>query len=111
MLLLCGRIAGSFRISKEGRSHVTDTIKAVVGTIRKGHKGSFAIATAEGIEGSVTFSLKKGVWKEKGHPKKGDSIFLSDLRQTNSGWRALSARFWKPSDEQQKQPKQRKALP
>ncbi len=87
---------------------MTQSLKGVVSEVLKGHRGDYAIATAVGVEGSITFSLSPDVWKEKAHPAKKDRVFLSDLRQTRNGWRAFNTRFWQPSDEPSKQPKQQK---
>ena len=81
-----------------------NTIKAVVHkVIRDGTHGPFAVATSEGIDGSVTFSLDPSVWKEKEWPESGMVVSLGKLRKKRAGWRAKEVRFWKPSDEQSQQ--------
>jgi hypothetical protein len=64
-------------------------LKAVVQSIvPKGKHGPFAIATFEGLKGSVTFSLEPTVWKEAEWPEEGMYVFLANLRQKRAGWRA-----------------------
>jgi hypothetical protein len=63
-----------------------------------GRHGPYAIATIEGL-GSVTFSLERGVWDEDDEPKPGEIVILSKLREKRAGWRAMQARYAKPSDE------------
>jgi len=53
------------------------------------------------IKGTITFSLNKSVWKEKRWPEPGTWVFLADIEERRAGWRALFARFWKPTDRQQ----------
>lgn len=62
---------------------------------------SYAVAKADGISGTVTFSLhsSREVWRESEYPEPGVSVALSNLRKGVRGWRALSARFLRPSDE------------
>jgi hypothetical protein len=62
---------------------------------------SYAVARADGISGTVTFSLHRSreVWVEDEYPEPGVSVALSNLRKGVRGWRALSARFLRPSDE------------
>lgn len=78
-------------------------IKAVVQAIVPGNSshGPYVTANNRKLKGSVTFSLRASVWQEKSKPKPGDSVFLDDVRENRSGWRAHVARFWKPSDEQE----------
>lgn len=78
-----------------------DCLKAVVqAIIPQGKHGPFAVATSEGLDGSVTFSLEPTVWKEAEWPEEGMCVFLANLRQKRAGWRAKLGRFWKLSDEQ-----------
>jgi len=78
-----------------------DAIKAVVqNVIPQGRHGPFAIATSEKVEGSITFSLKENVWQEQEWPEQGMVVALSNLRKKRAGWRAMSGRFLRPSDEQ-----------
>jgi len=72
-------------------------ITAVVqDVIQNGRHGPYAVATSDGIEGSITFSLKPGVWQEKVVPEPGISVILSDLQKKRAGWRALCGRFQTP---------------
>lgn len=66
------------------------------------HGSPFAVATSEELLGSITFSLDPDVWKEKTIPQNGTFVCLSDIQLKRAGWRALNARFWRPSDEQAK---------
>lgn len=76
-------------------------IKAVVQkVVSEGKHGPFAVATSETVEGSITFSLNKSVWHESDLPKEGTMVMLSGLRKKRAGWRAMSGRFYQPSDEQ-----------
>lgn len=76
-------------------------IKAVVQKVVPGGKhGPFAVATSEGLGGSVTFSLEPTIWQEKEWPEEGMYVLLGKLRQKRAGWRAKTGRFFKPSDEQ-----------
>lgn len=78
-----------------------DTIKAVVEKVITGGKhGPYAIATHDGFEGSVTFSLEPTVWQEKDRPEPGSVVHLSSITQKRAGWRAKKGRYWNPSDEQ-----------
>lgn len=75
--------------------------KAVVQkVILQGKHGSFVVATSEELKGSVTFSLEPTVWMEEEYPEEGVCVLLGKLRQKRAGWRAKTARFFKPSDEQ-----------
>ena len=69
--------------------------------ILDGKHGPYAIATSEHIRGSITFSLKRSVWHEGDTPEPGVRVMLSCLRKKQAGWRALSGRFERPSDESQ----------
>ena len=77
-------------------------IKATVTSIvpkNKNH-GAYAVAKAQGVEGSITFSLRPAVWSERSKPEPRDNVFLDDVRKNGSGFRSHVARFWRPSDEQ-----------
>ena len=63
----------------------------------KGEHGPYAITSCDEYEGSVTFSLKKPVWKEDSWPEPGTYVLLSAIREKRSGFRAMSARFKPPS--------------
>lgn len=84
-------------------------IKSVVQkVVSRGKHGPFAVATSETVEGSITFSLDKSVWHESDLPKEGVMVMLSDLRKKRAGWRAMSGRFYQPSDEQTERRKKMK---
>ncbi len=75
-------------------------IKAVVQkVVKKAKHGPYAVATSEGVKGSITFSLGEGIWKEKSLPERGYVVLLNDLRKKRAGWRAEQARFLRPADE------------
>jgi hypothetical protein len=82
-----------------------NTLKAIVHEIvvPTGKHGPYAVATAEGLTGSVTFSLDPSVWKESEWPERGMEVLLGKLRKKRAGWRAKEGRFLKPSDEQLQQ--------
>lgn len=73
----------------------------VVDVIRGKHP--FAVTATAGIGGTVTFSLQKEhrVWTENRLPLKGQTVVLDDLtHMEDKGWRALSARPYRPEDEE-----------
>lgn len=74
-------------------------IRGIVQKIVNGQHGLYAVATAEEVKGSITFSLEKPIWSEKGWPEKGTFVVLSELCKKRAGWRAMRARFLRPSDE------------
>lgn len=75
-------------------------IRAIVQkVVTEGEHGPYAVATSKEVEGSVTFSLESSVWQEPDLPESGTEVVLSELRKKRAGWRAMSARFFKPSDE------------
>lgn len=76
-----------------------DNLTATVTSLRSGRFGPFAIASSDMVDGSVTFSLRQPVWDETRDPEPGDTVYLSTLRRTKAGWRALRGRFLKPADE------------
>ena len=79
-----------------------EAIKAVVRKVfPDGRYGSYALATSTEVKGTITFSLDKSVWQEDELPETGMFVLLSNLRQKKVGWRALSGRFFQPSDERQ----------
>jgi len=65
-----------------------------------GPHGPYAVARNDVLH-SVTFSLTPDVWQEKDYPDAGLYVILSQIRRTRAGWRAKSARYLTPSDEQQ----------
>ena len=77
-----------------------DEYRAVVQQVIQGKHGPYAVATSDQIEGSITFSLDPDVWKENEHPRNGYEVVLGDVRNKRAGWRAHSARFVRPTDEQ-----------
>ena len=78
---------------------MSDAIRAVVQKVAEGEHGLYAIATSPEVKGSITFSLVNGVWQDRGVPDKGMHVMLSDLRRKRAGWRAMSGRFVRPSDD------------
>jgi hypothetical protein len=77
-----------------------EEIKAVVQkAVSEGNHGPFAVATSENIDGSITFALKPTVWQEDEWPEPGMIVILGKLRKKRAGWRAMKARFLRPSDE------------
>lgn len=83
------------------------SVKAVVQKVLpKGRHGPYAVAKAERIDGSITFSLEPAVWNEKDWPKTGEFVLLSKFRQKRAGWRAMAARFFGPSDKQRAKSKE-----
>ncbi len=78
-----------------------DENDAVRGIIQKidsdGKHGPYAIAMVESL-GSVTFSLERRVWSEDDKPGPGEIVILSKLREKRAGWRAMRARYVRPSD-------------
>lgn len=84
------------------RCLVPDQIKGTVRRIIKnGRNGPYLVATSQDIAGSITVSLQRHIWRERRRPDVGVHLHLSDLQSTEAGWRAMSARFWRPSDEEQ----------
>ena len=74
---------------------------AVVQSIVKGKHGDYVVTTSDKIKGSITFSLRKEVWQEKGNPELGVRVVLSELRKKRGGWYACKARFFRPEDEEE----------
>ncbi len=66
--------------------------------VKNGHHGPYAVATVADFE-SVTFSLLSPIWMEEGEPEPGTYVILSDIQKKRSGWRAMRARFFRPSDD------------
>lgn len=94
-------------MTNSNRTRVTDgSIDNVRAKVTKvdtdGRYGPFAIAVADGFNGSITFFLgDEDLWPEASKPDVGDFVLLSDLRKKQAGWRAMKARFFKPGDEPQ----------
>lgn len=89
---------------KEGQQG-TESVRAVVQAVAEGKHGPYAIVEVEGLgqtpspfDGSLTFSISEGVWSENVWPSAGEVVVLSQLRKKRAGWRAMKARFLKPSD-------------
>ncbi|MFI5240413.1 MAG: hypothetical protein ACHQUB_01770 [Candidatus Saccharimonadia bacterium] len=80
----------------EATEHLNATVQAVL----PGPHGPYVVATAVGLFGSITFALSEPVWLETDTPERGAMVVLSDLRRKQAGWRALSARYFRPEDEQ-----------
>ncbi|MBI2086589.1 MAG: hypothetical protein HYT69_00195 [Candidatus Zambryskibacteria bacterium] len=67
--------------------------------VPNGQHGPYAIAQDEDQKlGSVTFSLTPDVWPEKRFPEPGSEVVLEDFQKKRAGWRAMSARFFRPED-------------
>lgn len=75
--------------------------------VSSGLHGPYVVTKVEGL-GSVTFALENGVWDEADTPKPGEIVLLSKLREKRNGWRAMCARYVKPSDASSKEGKQPK---
>jgi len=73
-------------------------MKAIVQKLVPGKHGSYAVALSDSLSGSITFSLKDA-WKEQQLPVEGSAVFLEDVQAKRAGWRATSARFFRPDDE------------
>ncbi|MCX6713114.1 MAG: hypothetical protein NTY66_02825 [Candidatus Vogelbacteria bacterium] len=73
-----------------------------------GRHGPYAVARCDELSnlGPITFSLKPEVWEEKAWPETGTVIIISNLTKKRAGWRATSARFFQPADEQQSKEKE-----
>lgn len=74
-------------------------IRAVVCDIVQGRHGPYAVAQAEGVEGSITFALTRPCWQEEDVPELGVCVVLWSLRRKRAGWRAMKARLVQLSDE------------
>lgn len=74
--------------------------EGLVTSIANGKHGKYAVTKVEGCGGSVTFSLDAKTWHEEKEPIIGDMVTLGGLTSRSSGWRASSARFFTPGDQQ-----------
>lgn len=87
-------------------SHESERRDVVIATVQSvvRDRYPYAIATAPGVSGTVTFSLgqDRKVWQEEVWPEHGMKVVLGELRK-KQGWRAFKARFYRPSDEESKQ--------
>lgn len=92
------------RVRKEAYMEAVTAI--VQDVVRRGRHGPYAVATSDKIGGSITFSLDSNVWQEQAVPEPGTHVYLTDLRKKRAGWRALSGRFTRPSDEHQQPSKE-----
>lgn len=86
------------------------TLLATITKVVKGKHGFYAVAISsfDSQEICITFSLEKEVLEEDialtPHVLQqlpGISVVLSNIVKKEKGWRALHARFYKPSDEGQ----------
>jgi hypothetical protein len=66
--------------------------------VKDGKHGAYAVARCEALSFSITFSLSSPVWDEKDKPEEGTFVSLSDIRKKRAGWRAMSARYVRPTD-------------
>ena len=75
-------------------------VKASVSKVDlKGRHGPYAVALSSEVRGTITFSLGEPTWWDHSIPVEGAVVMLSDLQKMPKGWRAMSARFFRPSDE------------
>lgn len=65
--------------------------------LKCGQHGPYAV-TRDPKLGSVTFSLTPEVWHENRFPESGSEVVLEDFQKKRAGWRAMSARFFRPGD-------------
>ena len=72
----------------------------VVDVVRPEDKAPYAVTRREDTDELVTITLQKRYWREGDDPESGDTVLLSKFRKTGKGWRAMSGRFFRPSDEQ-----------
>lgn len=68
--------------------------------ISKGRHGPYAVARDDEL-GVITFSLKPPVWQESSYPEPGTMVDVSNVHMKKAGWRALSACFVRPDEQQQ----------
>jgi len=80
---------------------LTKYVAIVEKLVFNGKHGDYAIANCKTLVGTVTFALFEPVWLEENVPEKGTYVVLSDIRKKRAGWRAMSARYVRPEDEQQ----------
>lgn len=84
----------------------TTYVAVVESIIRNGSHGPYAVAKPvgkiKGVDGSITFGLKPTVWHGEDEPEPGSHVVLSRLEYKRAGWRAKSARYLQPSDQQPK---------
>ena len=74
-------------------------VRARVGkTDPAGKHGPYAIAVSDQMEGTISFSLDPPVWNESIMPTEKMEVILSDIIKAAGGWRAMSARFVRPTD-------------
>jgi hypothetical protein len=80
---------------------MADEYKAVVQkTLPHGKHGPYAVAESEELGFIlITFSLTPPVWNEDAWPEGGSIVVLSRVTKKRAGWRASTARFFKPADE------------
>jgi len=78
---------------------VEKKIIAVVQDIVKGRHGKYVVTTSKDVRGSITFSLRKEVWQEEKYPEPGTLVVLSGVYRKQNGWRASTARFFRPENE------------
>jgi hypothetical protein len=67
----------------------------------EGEHGPYVKAKSDKL-GKVTFSLDPRVWREKRWPEEGEKVVLWDVTSKRVGWRANSARFFRPRDQKPK---------
>ena len=76
-------------------------LRAVVQGAYGRANGRYAVAVADSVKGSITFSLdsSEGVWDEDREPHASSEVFLDDITRTKGGWRANKARFVRLEDD------------
>ena len=84
-------------------------IRGIVHKVIDGKHGFYAVATADEVDGSITFSLDKTCWEEQNLPENGIVVALSRLRRKRAGWRALNARFLCLDDERKELENEKKS--
>lgn len=67
--------------------------------IPQGRHGPYAVARHKDL-GLITFSLNQNVWQESDQPECGTIVVLGEIRRKPAGWRAMSARFFTPNDQE-----------
>jgi hypothetical protein len=72
---------------------------AVEKVVPAGRYGPYAVVRDSEL-GAITLSLSPPVWNENANPEPGTYVVLSQIRKRRAGWRAMSGRFMKPSDQQ-----------
>ena len=80
---------------RKNSSRASPEVIASVKKVVKDTGKPYAVTTAKGYRGSITFSLSSDVWEEEDHPKEGAEVVLTNIQPTGRGWRAYRAHFRK----------------